>query len=87
MQNYVRSGVAILNDITKNLKNLNNLGIYLSKQTDINALKTLKLLILASETKRLNKPFDINATNTYIYLKEELTGIVHEQKENVVGNL
>lgn len=87
MQNYVRSGVAILNDITKNLKNLNNLGIYLSKQTDINALKTLKLLILASETKRLNKPFDINATNTYIYLKEELTGIVHEQKENIVGNL
>ena len=41
MQKYVRSGVAILNDITKDLKNLNNLGIYLSRQTDINALKTL----------------------------------------------
>lgn len=87
MQNYVRSGVAILNDITKDLKNLNNLGIYLSRQTDINALKTLKLLILASQTKRLNKPFDINATNIYIYLKEELTGIEHKRKENVVGNL
>lgn len=87
MQDYVRSGISILNDVTKDLPNLNNLGIYLSKQTDINALKTLKLLILANETERIDKPFDINSTNTYTYLKEASTGIEHKQKENVVGNL
>ena len=48
MNCYVESGIAILNDTTKDLNNLNELGIYLAKQTDIDALKSLKLLILAS---------------------------------------
>ncbi len=86
MQNCVRSGIEILNDVTENLENLNNLGIYLAKQTDINALKTLKLLILASEIKRLDKPFNIHAHNTCLEFIER-NGIKHTQKENVVGNL
>ena len=55
MNAYVKSGIDILNDTTKDLKNLNELGIYLAKQTDINALKSLKLLILASENSMLEK--------------------------------
>ena len=35
MNAYVKSGIDILNDTTKDLKNLNELGIYLAKQTDI----------------------------------------------------
>ena len=42
MNAYVKSGISILNDTTKDLKNLNELGIYLAKQTDIDALKSLK---------------------------------------------
>ena len=87
MQEYVRSGIAILNDETKKLKNLNELVLYLSKATDINALKTLKLIILASETKRLEKNFDLNYVNKYLELEERGTGIKHYQKQNIVGNL
>lgn len=87
MQDYVRSGIVILNDETKKLKNLNELGLYLSKETDINALKTLKLIILASETNRLQKDFDLNYVNNYLELEERVTGIKHFQKENIVGNL
>lgn len=87
MQDYVRNGIDILNDVTVNLSDLNKLGIYLAKQTDINALKTLKLLILASTDKRLYKTFDINSINTFTYLKENVTGIEHKQKENIVSNL
>lgn len=87
MQDYVRSGITILNDVTGELDDLNKLGIYLAKQTDINALKTLKLLILASTNKRLYKTFDINYINTFTYLKENVTGIEHKRKENIVSNL
>lgn len=65
MNAYVKSGIDILNDTTKDLKNLNELGIYLAKQTDINALKSLKLLILASENSMLDKDFDINSVKSY----------------------
>ena len=47
---YVKSGITILNDTTQDLKNLNELGIYLAKQTDIDALKSLKLLITNDHT-------------------------------------
>lgn len=87
MQDYVRSGIRILNDVTKDLEDLNGLGIYLSKQTNIDALKTLKLMVLSHQTGRINKKFDINAINTYTYLKEENTGIEHTQQENIIGNL
>lgn len=87
MKYYVRSGIDILNDVTEDLSNLNKLGIYLAKQTDINALKTLKLLILASTNKKLNKPFDISSINTFTYLKENVTGIDHKRKENIASNL
>ena len=81
MRHYTRSGIIILNDVTKELKNLNGLGIYLSKQTDINALKTLKLMILSYETGRIDKKFDITATNTYSSDTDK------EKKENIAGNL
>mgnify|MGYP003313488433 CR=1 FL=1 len=87
MQDYVKSSIAILNDTTKELNNLNQLGIYLSKQININALKTLKLIILASETNKLNKPFDINYVGTYIESIDIKTSEVYKQKENIAGNL
>lgn len=83
MRHYTRSGIVILNDVTKELKNLNGLGIYLSKQTDINALKTLKLIILSHETGRIDKRLDITATNTY----KQLSSTDNKKKENIAGNL
>lgn len=82
MRHYTRSGIVTLNDVTEQLKNLNGLGIYLSKQTDINALKTLKLIILSHETGRISKKLDITATNTYKYLNG-----TNNSKENIAGNL
>jgi len=84
MNCYVRSGIDILNDTTKDLKNLNELGIYLAKQTDIDALKSLKLLILASENSRLDKDFDINSIKTYT---ESFGNDVYKRNESVIGNL
>ena len=84
MNLYVKSGIAILNDTTKNLKDLNELGIYLSKQTNIDALKSLKLLILASESSRLNKDLDINHIKSY---PETLYHDTYTRNESIVGNL
>ena len=84
MNCYVKSGIAILNDTTKDLKNLNELGIYLAKQTDINALKSLKLLILASENSMLDKDFDINSIKSYT---ETFMRDTYKRYESVVGNL
>lgn len=80
MQEYVRSGIKLLNDKTKELENLNELAIYLSKQVDSSSLQILKLIILASETKKLNKKFDIN----YIIKAPEE---IYSKKQNVSGNL
>ena len=87
MHEYVRASIRLLNDITEDLENLNELGIYLSKQTDINALKVLKLIILASETNKLVKPFDINYNNKYVYFREHLTKREYKIKQSIVGNL
>lgn len=84
MNCYVKSGIAILNDTTKDLKNLNKLGIYLAKQTDIDALKSLKLLILASENSMLDKDFDINSVKSYT---ETFMRDTYKRNESVVGNL
>ena len=84
MNCYVKSGIAILNDTTKDLKNLNELGIYLAKQTDIDALKSLKLLILASENSKLDKDFDINSIKSYT---ETFMRDTYKRNESVVGNL
>ena len=84
MNCYVKNGIAILNDTTKDLKNLNNLGIYLAKQTDIDALKSVKLLILASENSMLDKDFDINSVKSYT---ETFMRDTYKRNESVVGNL
>lgn len=84
MNCYVKSGIAILNNTTKDLKNLNELGIYLAKQTDIDALKSLKLLILASENSMLDKDFDINSIKSYT---ETIMRDTYKRYESVVGNL
>lgn len=84
MNAYVKSGISILNDTTKDLKNLNELGIYLAKQTDIDALKSLKLLILASENSLLDKEFDINSIKSYTKIIMRNT---YKRNETVIGNL
>lgn len=86
MNCYVKIGITILNDTTKDLKNLNELGIYLAKQTDIDALKSLKLLILASENSMLDKDFDINSIKSYTDT-ETIMHVTHKRNESVVGNL
>lgn len=84
MNCYIKSGIDILNDTTKDLKNLNELAIYLAKQTDINALKSLKLLILASKNSMLDKNFDINSVKSYT---ETIIHNTYKRNESVVGNL
>ncbi len=81
---YVTSGIKILNDTTKDLNNLNELGIYLSKQTNIEALHTLKLIILASADLRLDKKLSINYTKTF---DETYGKDVYKRKESIIGNL
>lgn len=84
MNCYVRSGIDILKDTTKELENLNELGIYLAKQTDTNAIKSLKLLILATKTNLLNKEFDINSVKSYTQTFMDGT---YKKNESVIGNL
>ena len=81
---YVESSIAILNDKTKDLNNLNELGIYLANQYNPNALQTLKLIILAKENYRLDKDFDINAIKKYTVV-EALEK--RKREENIVNNL
>lgn len=83
---YVKSGIAILNDTTKDLKNLNELGIYLAKQTNIDALKSLKLLILASENSMLDKDFNININSIKTYT-ETIIRDTYKRNESLIGNL
>lgn len=81
---YVESSIAILNDKTKDLNNLNELGIYLANQYNPNALQTLKLMILAKENYRLDKDFDINAIKKYTVV-EALEK--RKREENIINNL
>ncbi len=84
MNYYVRNGISILNDTTKNLKDLNELGIYLAKETNIDALKSLKLLILVTDLNILEKKLNINSVKT----GEEIIGYEKRKKnETIVGNL
>lgn len=84
MNCYVRSGISILNDTTKDLKNLNELGIYLAKQTNVDALKSLKLIILASKANVMDKDFDINSVNSYT---ETFRKETHKKNETIFSNL
>lgn len=84
MNCYVESEIHILNDTTKDLENLNELGIYLARETNVDALKSLKLIVLASETKLLEKSFDINYVKTYTNSFENSK---YKRNETVFGNL
>ncbi len=84
MNCYVESGIHILNDTTRDLENLNELGIYLARETNVDALKLLKLIVLASETKLLEKSFDINHVKTYTAPFENS---IYKRNETVFGNL
>ena len=84
MNCYVKSGIHILNDTTKDLENLNELGIYLARETNVDALKSLKLIVLASETKLLEKSFDINYVKTYT---NSFENSIYKRNETVFGNL
>lgn len=84
MNCYVESGIYILNDTTKDLENLNELGIYLARETNVDALKSLKLIVLASETKLLEKSFDINYVKTYT---NSFENSIYKRNETVFGNL
>ena len=84
MNCYVESGIHILNDTTKDLENLNELGIYLARETNVDALKSLKLIVLASETKLLEKSFDINYVKTYT---NSFENSIYKRNETVFGNL
>ena len=70
--------------MTKNYKELNHLGVYLAKQTDVNALKTLKLLILSFEANLLDKPFDINTVVSYA---KEFYNEKRYYNDTIIGNL
>ncbi len=70
--------------LTKDLENLNELGIYLARGTNIDALKSLKLIVLASETKLLEKSFDINYVKTYT---NSFENSIYKRNETVFGNL
>ncbi len=81
---YTICALKILNDKTNDLTNLNELGIYLAKETNPNALKTLKLIILASENKKLNKEFEIDSVKSY---KETILNDVYKRQETITNNL
>lgn len=88
MNCYVESGIHILNDTTKDLENLNELGIYLARGTNVDALKSLKLIVLASETKLLEKSFDINYVKTYTNsFENSIYNSIYKRNETVFGNL
>lgn len=77
-----------MNDTTKDLENLNELGIYLARGTNVDALKSLKLIVLASETKLLEKSFDINYVKTYTNsFENSIYNSIYKRNETVFGNL
>lgn len=87
MQDYVRNGIVIINQVTKELCSLNNLSIYLAKKTNINALKCLKLIIIASTTKKLAKPINFNGICEYNLNNQKISGTYFQKKENLISNL
>lgn len=85
ISSYTQCGLDMLKGpITKDLEDYNELGIYLSKQTSINALKTLKLLILGVESGCLKKNLDINALRK---TQDAIPTDIYHTKENIVSNL
>lgn len=80
MTEGVKNAITIFNNVTKDLKNYNKLGVYLAEERDIDALKTLKLLLLLDKSGKLLKEVDVNFLCSYIY-----RGV--QQKENIVSCL
>ena len=69
---------------TKELTNLNELGIYLAKQDNSRALKTLKLMLLAHEANYIRKDFDL----TFVLTHSPISHAEPEEAcETVVSNL
>lgn len=81
MSIITENGIDTLNYVTKDLDNLDDLGIYLAKETDINALKILKFMILVGRCNYLKKDFNINKESTIV---DEYG---RERKENIITNL
>lgn len=81
MSIITENGIDTLNYVTKDLDNLDDLGIYLDKETDINALKILKFIILVGRCNYLKKDFNINKEST---ITDEYG---KERKENIITNL
>lgn len=81
---YVDSSICLLNAKTEELKNLDELGIYLAKQNNPSALQVLKLILIASENSLLDKEFHINTIKKSIEIKKN-----EERKitENIATNL
>lgn len=84
MNVYVSMGMNVLFDLKKDLKDFNELSIYLAKQPNPDALKTLKLLILASEYYWPND-LDINSIRKYKIVTS--SNYVYNRNESIVGNL
>lgn len=79
MNTYTRIGIAKIDEVTKTLPDLNKLNLFLSNQTDANALKILKLIILSSESHLLEKTFDINYSIT--------SNNIYVPNKSIIGNL
>ena len=84
MDDYTRRGLTSLNRNTESLNDLNELGLYLSKETTPEAINTLKLMILANGAGRLDKDFNINKVKKY---KETKWYGDVDRRENIIGNL
>ena len=84
MDNYTRMGIDSINKNTESLDNLNEIGLYLSKESSPEAINSLKLMILASGAKKLDKELDINKVKKYSI--EKWYGDVI-RRENIIGNL
>ena len=84
MDNYTRMGIDSINRNTESLDNLNEIGLYLSKEASPEAINTLKLMILANGAGKLDKELDINKVKKYSI--EKWYGDV-VRRENIIGNL
>lgn len=84
MTNCTKECIRLLNNQTEKLESLNEIGIYLAGETDINALKTLKLMILASTTGELVTPLAIDAVKTSPI---KIHNTYFQKNESIASNL
>lgn len=84
MDDYTRMGLTAFKRNVEDLNNLNELGLYLAKETEPEAINTLKLMILANGAGYLAKKFDINKIKKY---KENKWYGDIDKRENIIGEL